>query len=375
LRANGNRGNDVLKVGIIGCGKIADAHAEQLIRISDCKIVGVCDREELMAKQLYERFPIDHYFSDVNDLLEIAKPDVVHITTPPQSHFSLGRQCLEGGCHVYIEKPFTVTASEAENLIGIAIACNKKITVGHDDQFTPAARRMRALIKDGYLGSAPVHMESYYCYDLGDAAYAKEVLGDKNHWVRQLPGKLFQNNISHGICRIAEFMGTDSPKVRAEGFVSQLMKRMNEEDIVDELRAIISDGETTTAYFTFSSQTRPVLKHFRIYGRGNGLEMNHDQQTIIKVGGQKYKSYLEKFIPPYTFASQYVSNSLTNMHAFLKKEFHMKSGMKFLIESFYRSILHGSPLPISYREILLTAKIIDDISSQVNEQLSVRQPV
>jgi hypothetical protein len=53
----------------------------------------------------------------------------------------------------------------------------------------------------------------------------------------------------------------------------------------------------------------------------------------------------------------------------------MKSGMKFLIESFYQSILHGSPLPISYREILLTAKIIDAICAQINEQLAAKQPV
>ena len=363
----------MIRVGIIGCGRIADSHAEQLMRISSCEIVGVCDKEELMAKQLYERFPIKQLFSDVNALLEIARPDVVHITTPPQSHFALARKCLESGCHVYVEKPFTVTASEAERLIAIAIANNRKITVGHDDQFTPAARKMRALINSGYLGSAPVHMESYYCYDIGDAHYAKEVLGDKNHWVRQLPGKLFHNNISHGICRIAEFMTTDSPKVIADGFVSRLMKRMNEVDIVDELRVIISDGESMTAYFTFSSQMRPVLKHFRIYGQNNGLEMNHDQQTIIKVRGAKYKSYLEKFIPPYNFARQYWSNSVSNMHSFLRREFHMKSGMKFLIESFYHSILDESPLPISYREILLTARIIDAISRQINEQLTGKQ--
>jgi predicted dehydrogenase len=365
----------VIRVGIIGCGKIADVHAEQLIRVAGCEIVGVCDKEELMAKQLYERFPIKHYFSDVNALLEIAKPDVVHITTPPQSHLPLGRKCLEAGCHVYIEKPFTVTASEAEELISIATETNKKVTVGHDDQFTHAARKMRDLIKAGYLGGRPVHMESYYCYDLGDPQYASAVLGDKNHWVRQLPGKLFQNNISHGICRIAEFMATDSPKVIAEGFVSQLMKRMNEEDIVDELRVIISDGEATTAYFTFSSQMRPVLKRFRIYGQTNGLEMDHDQQTTIRVAGAKHKSYLEKFIPACNYAKQYWSNSMSNVHSFLRSEFHMKSGMKFLIESFYRSILDGAPLPISYREILLTARIMDAISVQINEQLAAKQAV
>ena len=44
----------------------------------------------------------------------------------------------------------------------------------------------------------------------------------------------------------------------------------------------------------------------------------------------------------------------------------MKSGMKYLIEEFYRSIVQGTPLPISYREILLTAKIMDDIFAQLN---------
>ena len=360
----------MIRVGIIGCGKIADAHAEQLIRISGSEIVGVCDREELMAKQLYERFPIKHYFSDVDALLETAKPDVVHITTPPQSHFDLGRKCLESGCHVYIEKPFTVTASEAEKLIAIANANNKKITVGHDDQFTHAAREMRALIRAGYLGGPPVHMESYYCYDLGDAHYANAVLGDRNHWVRQLPGKLFQNNISHGICRIAEFLTTESPKVVVHGFVSPFLKRMNETDIVDELRVIISDDKSMTAYFTFSSQMRPVLKHFRIYGTKNGLVMNHDHQTVVKLRGAKYKSYLDKFVPPYDLGRQYWSNSVSNMRSFLKRDFHMKSGTKFLIESFYHSILEETSPPISYREILLTARIIDSICSQVNAKLT-----
>ena len=53
----------MIKVGIIGCGKIADQHASSIQRISDCEIVGVCDSEELMAKQMYERFNVKHYYT------------------------------------------------------------------------------------------------------------------------------------------------------------------------------------------------------------------------------------------------------------------------------------------------------------------------
>ena len=122
--------------------------------------MAVCDREVLMARQLAERFKAERSFDDLGRLLEESKPDIVHITTPPQSHFEIARQCLERGCHVYVEKPFTLDAREAEELVRLAERQGLRLTVGHDAQFSPAARRMRKLIRAGYLGDA-VHMESY----------------------------------------------------------------------------------------------------------------------------------------------------------------------------------------------------------------------
>src|SRR6516164_8438309 len=247
----------MLKVAIVGCGKIADAHASLIQWIKGCEIVGVCDRELLMARQLSERFPVKRYFSDLTELLTEARPDVVHITTSPESHFDLAKLCLEWGCHVYVEKPFTLYEHDARRLIALADEKGLKITAGHDDQFSHVARRMRTLVQSGYLGSGPVHMESYYCYELGRSAYSGALLGDKKHWVRRLPGKLLQNVISHGVARIAEFLTCESPQVVAYGFVSPLLRSVGESEIVDELRVIICEDERTTAYFTFSSQMRP----------------------------------------------------------------------------------------------------------------------
>jgi predicted dehydrogenase len=358
----------MLKVAIVGCGKIADSHASQIRRIKGCEIVGVCDSEPLMARQLFERFPVKQYFSDLTELLTQARPDVVHITTPPESHFDIAKLCLDWGCHVYVEKPFTVHTEEARKLIALANERGRKITAGHDDQFSHVARRMRTLVQSGFLGDGPVHMESYYGYELGGAAYAGALLGDKRHWVRRLPGKLLQNVISHGIARIAEFLTTDSPKVIAYGFISPLLRGMGETEIIDELRVIISEEERTTAYFTFSSQMRPSLHQFRIYGAKNGLVLDQDQETLIKLRGARFTSYAEKFIPPVALAKQYMGNLSTNLRTFLVNDFQMKSGMKYLIESFYRSIVDDTPVPIPYREILLTARIMDAIFAQLERQ-------
>ena len=142
----------MLRIAIVGCGKIADQHAEQIVVIPGCKIVGVCDREELMARQLRERRNVESHFIDVQELLEEARPDVVHITSPPRSHYPLGKLCLEAGCHVYIEKPFTVNLAEADDLVALAQRKNLKLTVGHNAQFSHAAIRMRQLVETGYLG-------------------------------------------------------------------------------------------------------------------------------------------------------------------------------------------------------------------------------
>jgi len=365
----------MLRAAIVGCGKIADSHASQIQRIAGCEIVGACDQEKLMAEQLSERFHIQRYFDDLSELLDATRPDVVHITTPPESHFPIARRCLEAGCNVYVEKPFTLYTREAEELINLAESKHLKLTVGHDDQFRHAARRLRQKVAGGQLGGPPVHMESYYCYELGETgAYAKALLGNKNHWVRKLPGQLLHNIISHGIARIAEYLPGESPQIIAHGFVSPMLKRMGEEEIVDELRVIISDKNATTAYFTFSSQMRPSLHQFRIYGPENGFVLDQDNETLVKLRGKRYKSYAEHFLSPLVMAREYAGNTARNARKFLANDFHMKSGMKYLIESFYRSITDGTPLPIPYSQIVLTSRIMDDIFAQIRSARPTGHP-
>ncbi|HRY46605.1 MAG TPA: Gfo/Idh/MocA family oxidoreductase [Candidatus Paceibacterota bacterium] len=355
----------MLKIAIVGCGKIADDHAAAIQRVRLGKIVAACDREELMARQLADRFPVERIFIDLETMLNAVQPDVVHVTTPPQSHYGIAKQCLAHGCHVYVEKPFTLYPQEARDLLAIAESHALKVTAGHDDQFCHVARRFRKLVREDYLGGPPLHMESIYGYDLGYGSYAKALLADKQHWVRKLPGSLLHNIISHGVARLAEYLQSDSPRVIAQGFTSPQLRNRGENELFDELRVMILEDQRTTAYFTFSSQMRPSLHQFRAYGSKNGLLLDQDKQLLIRLPGQRYTSYAEQFIPPFGFASQCFINWFHNMRLFLSNDFHPKSGMKYLIDQFYRSIIENTPPPIPYREILLTAVIMDSIFRQI----------
>jgi len=275
--------------------------------------------------------------------------------------------CLEAGCHVYVEKPFTLNTAEAEDLIELANQKMLKVVAGHNAQFTHVMVRMRELVNSGYLGGKPVHIESHYCYDFGDASYAKALLGDSEHWARKLPGSLLQNIISHGISKIAEFLSGDSPTVIAHGFTSPFLKSIGQDDIIDEVRVIIRDEESRTAYFTFSSQIKPVPHQLRLYGPKNSLIVDDDNQILIKVGNNDYKSYLRYFVPPLDYAKQYIANFTKNAGKFITKDFHLPNdaALKTLIESFYDSIASDAPLPLPYREILLTSRVMDDIFMQI----------
>ncbi|SRR6266446_174924 len=355
----------MLRIAIVGCGKVADQHVHAIQRIPDCRIVATVDREVLMAAQLAERFKVPECFSDLNEMLRACKPDIVHIATPPQSHFSVAKQCLEFGSHVYLEKPFAITAAETEALIRFAESRALKATVGHNYQFTLEMQEMRRLVKQGFLGGIPIHLESYWSYDLGDLSYVGPVLGNREHWVRQLPGQLFHNIISHGIAKLAEFLDDEIALLVATAHQSDELKRLGGADeVLDELRVVIRDASGTTAFFCFSTSVKGV-NQLRIYGRGGSLVADIITGGFVRASSRSYKSYLTYFIPSLKYAREHARNAALSLTNFVRRRLYQDFGMKELIERFYKSVAGEGPLPIPYREIILTARIMDEIFTQV----------
>jgi predicted dehydrogenase len=343
-------------------------------RIPKCEIVSVCDSEPLMARQLGQRFGIARCFSDLKEMLEAVSPDIVHITTPPRSHYSLAKQCLESGCHVYLEKPFTVTANETESLIQLAQRRGLKITVGHNYLFTLEMLEMRRLVEKGFLGGRPIHLESYWSYDLGDLRYASAFLGNRNHWVRQLPGQLFHNIISHGIGKLAEFLDDELTEIVATAHQSEQLRSFGAQELLDELRVMVRDKSGTTAFFCFSTQVRG-LNQLRVYGPSGSVTADIISGSLVRNKSRSYKSYLSYFVPPLKNAHEYFRNAWVNMANFLTRRLYQDFGMKELIERFYNSVRTGSQLPIPYREIILTARIMDEVFAQIFPVRSEMQEV
>ena len=364
----------MLRVALVGCGKIADDHVLAIQRVGGCTIVGVCDHEPLMAHQLGARFGIQGVFANVHEMLAATRPDVVHITTPPQSHFDLAQCCIAAGCHVYLEKPFTVTADEAYALIQKAEGAGVLVTAGHNCQFTPEMLEMRRLVASGAIGGRPVHLESHWPYSLDDLSYVGPLLSSHDHWVRRLPGQLLHNIVSHGISRLAEFLDDELLDVTASCFQSRQMASMGSSNLMDELRVQIRDSLGVTATFCFSTQIKPGQNVFRLYGKDGTLFVDVRSGIVIRTSSRAYKSYLTFVVPALVQARQHLVRSLMNMRAIVRRDLYQDAGMKELIARFYACIGGRAELPIPYREILLTAKIMDRIFETYPRDSSIESP-
>jgi predicted dehydrogenase len=165
-------------------------------------------------------------------------------------------------------------------------------------------------------------------------------------------------------------MDTETPLVSALGYASPLLRQIGESEVTDELRVQAWDGRNTTASFVFSSQLGPPTNGCRIYGPKNTLIVDNVHHTIVRATNRSYKSFLNYFVPPLAMAREYARNTRTNVSRFIRADFHDDSGLKHLVEAFYRSIIGDGPLPISYREILLTARVMDAIFEQLASGLS-----
>jgi predicted dehydrogenase len=115
-------------------------------------VVSVCDQSPKSLQRVRQSYPDVHVTSDCNELLRATDVDAIAVVTPVRTHYELAKAALDNGKHVFVEKPFTCTSAQAEELIELADRKNLKIMVDHTFLFTGAVKRIRQFIEDGTLG-------------------------------------------------------------------------------------------------------------------------------------------------------------------------------------------------------------------------------
>jgi predicted dehydrogenase len=152
IEVKGGVGQDVVRVGVIGYGYWGPNVVRNFHGQEHSSVVMVCDKSTNSIRRVRQSYPDMDVTGDADEILKATDIDAIAIVTPVRTHFDLAKAALENGKHIFVEKPFTCTSAQAEELIELAERKNLKIMVDHTFLFTGAVKRMRQLIDDGVLG-------------------------------------------------------------------------------------------------------------------------------------------------------------------------------------------------------------------------------
>ncbi|MDF0673208.1 MAG: Gfo/Idh/MocA family oxidoreductase [Nitrospira sp.] len=142
----------MLRLGVIGYGYWGPNVVRNFLAHHDCKVVTICDKSPAALTRVMAAYPGIGVTTEPEAVLFATDIDAVAIITPVSYHYELAKKALENGKHVFVEKPFTATSAEAEELIELAERRGLQIMVDHTFLFTGAVRKIKQLIDDGTLG-------------------------------------------------------------------------------------------------------------------------------------------------------------------------------------------------------------------------------
>src|SRR3990172_7294909 len=142
----------MIRIGVIGYGYWGPNVVRNLYGLEGCQVAAVCDHSPPALKRAKQTHPDIPVTPDFYELLTSPQIDAIAVVTPVWTHFDLAKAALENGKHVFVEKPFTSTSQQAEDLIELANRKNLKIMVDHTFLFTGAVQKIHQLIEEGVLG-------------------------------------------------------------------------------------------------------------------------------------------------------------------------------------------------------------------------------
>src|SRR5438067_1030939 len=140
-----------IRVGLAGAGYVSAYHLRALRTLPQVEIVALADPDWTRAGALAAKFDIPVVCGSLEEMRQ-ARPDVVHVLTPPSTHCRLALEALGMGCHVFVEKPMAPTARECDLMIAAAERAGRVLSVNHSARMDPVVVRGLELVNQGVLG-------------------------------------------------------------------------------------------------------------------------------------------------------------------------------------------------------------------------------
>ena len=344
-----------LKVGIVGCGFIAEKrHIPAFVRLkSKVTIRAVCDKNESLAKDAANKYRIAGAYSNLSQMLSKERLDIVDICTPPQIHAPLTLEAIENRCHVILEKPMALKTSDCDEMVNASHKHNVKLCVIHNQLFDPPVIKAKELITDGAIGDF-IGMRIFMS-DPRD-----EIIMRKDYWIHKLPGGLIGETGPHAVYKSLAFIGkVKEVDVHARKFLEHPWA------LFDEFRIELG-GERGNSSILISYPSNRRASSIDLLGTEGALHLDLLTMLVIHHGSSDSMKPTALASHSLSTASQIIGGVARNAFNVITRR--AKLAHAVVIERFINSIKYNHQPPVTGEEGRETTRVTEMIVAKLYEK-------
>jgi predicted dehydrogenase/nucleoside-diphosphate-sugar epimerase len=342
------------RVALVGAGYVSSHHLRALRTLDCVEVVAIADLDLSRAKAVANQFEIPNAFASPSDIWSL-EPDVTHVLTPPNSHFSVTLAALQAKCHVLVEKPMAETEDQCLQMMEAAFKANRILSVNHSGRMDPVVLKAAQLVHKGVCGEVMgvdyFRSSDYPPYRGGPSvpppyrtgAYPFEDLG------------------VHGISIIETFLGP------ACGADVRFWHRGSDINLAfDEWRALV-ECERGTGQIYLSWNSSPIRSEVFIHGTAASIHLDCFLQTCNVVSRLPGPKFLSNVVSGIRNSALDLWRIPWNVARFATGRLPAAPGIHTSIRRFYESLRDERPVPISAEEGRRIVRVMAPAVNRSNE--------
>ena len=334
-----------LRIGFVGGGRMARHHLAAMSRVTTpATVIGVYDGASDRAAEFAAAAGAPA-FPSMAAMFAEARPDIVHVCTPPASHVAVARAALEAGAHVYVEKPFALTAADARALVDLARSRGKLICAGHQLLRDPAFGTL--LGRAAELGT-PINADSHFAF--------RPVNLDPERGSPRALAQLLVDILPHPLYSLIAVL----ERFASAGAAVELAWSHAEPT---EVQAILRCG-SLTGRLSVSLRARPVASWLTLTGTHGSLTCDVVRSVVVGAANPGTEA-LEKILNPIVEGSQQIARTCSS----LARRFTSGAsypGLAELIGDFYAAAAGNGAAPVSPEHLVRVSEIFERLVAQID---------
>ncbi len=258
----------MIKVALIGCGKISRGHLNAFKTIDDAKIVAACDLAEENLKAVCDETGAAPYTDYKQMIKELANElDLAIITLPHGLHGEATCFCAEHGVDVFLEKPMGIDSDDCKRMIEACEKAGVMLWVGHLQKYMPHNVFVKSLIDSGELGELVSYSETRNCNYFSD---------DRPRWFlskKMSGGGIMINLGAHALDKLKFFTGADVAEINGGVHIRDGY------DCEDSGQAFVKMSNGVTAQLTLIGHTGAIYETVALYLTKGEIRINRDNSV------------------------------------------------------------------------------------------------